>query len=161
MELLKEEQNRIFERQMRDLMLRANLKGTYNVARLQQQAREQTQPEAEVQQDDGRHSAQVQADLQERARQLQTRQQQTGEAHQQALSRFSPIPMIRNIFGGEQPDLQRTSSAPVRAISSSSGSSSSSSKSRSPAQTDEELIPDEEMLTAREEKISPHQEKVY
>ena len=47
LEILKEQQHRIHERQMRELLMRQNLgNNTYSIARLQQQRHETTQPEA-------------------------------------------------------------------------------------------------------------------
>lgn len=66
LEILKEQQQRIAERQMRELLIRQNIGGsTYSVARLQQQMREATQAEAEVQRDDNLAEASIQAQLQE------------------------------------------------------------------------------------------------
>ena len=73
----------IHERQMRELMMRQNLgNNIYSIARLQQQRRENIQPDAEIYQDDNNlHEASIQTALQERARQAVSREQQTGEAH--------------------------------------------------------------------------------
>ena len=52
LELLREQQSRIQERQMRELLMRQNLGGsTYSVASLNQQMRERVQPDAEVLED--------------------------------------------------------------------------------------------------------------
>lgn len=105
LEILKEQQQRISERQMRELMMRQNLGGsTFSIERLNQQLRERVQPEAEVQQDTGLNEASIQAQLQERARQAVERQQQTGEAHRQGgflSGRTTPI--IEGIFNTLSP----------------------------------------------------------
>ena len=104
-EVLKEQKNRIQERQMRELLLRHNLGGgTVHVERMRQQSRDTTPIEAETPRDDNVNNASIQAQLQERARMAQERKQQ-GQAHQSLLSR-SATPVIDMIFGG----LSRTSS---------------------------------------------------
>ena len=138
MELLKEQQNRIFQRQMQDLLLRQNVRnngGTFNMERTRQSANTtETQP-AEIQQDRDMLSAQVQADLQQRQQQLQDRQQQTGEAHRQEISRQGVMPTlqgflsgatspIRNIRQVEHFDLTRDNPETFRSVSSSSSSDS-------------------------------------
>ena len=112
LEILKEQQQRIQERQMRELMLRQNIGGgTFSVARLQQQMRENVQPDAEVanarevstsvQQDTNLTEASIQAQLQERARQAVDRQQQTGEAHRSGgFLSGTATPVLERIFSG-------------------------------------------------------------
>ena len=87
LEILKEQQNRIHERQMRELLMRQNIgNSTYSLARLRATQSENTPPQIETQSDSGSvHSVSVQAQLEERARQARERQQQTGEAHQGVL----------------------------------------------------------------------------
>ena len=106
LEILKEQQNRILERQMRELLLKQNLGGsTYSVSRLSQQNQQMQTPDPETQSDSNIGEATMEAQLQERARQLAERQQQTEQAHQGVLSgRTTPI--IERIFSG----LSRTSS---------------------------------------------------
>ena len=85
LEILKEQQNRIHERQMRELLVRQNIgNSTYSLARLRASQSENTPPEPETQSDSLR-DAEISVQLQERARQARERQQQTGEAHQGVL----------------------------------------------------------------------------
>ena len=96
LELLKEQQSRILQRQMQDLLLRQTVRsngGTFNLERHRQSATD-TLPSTEVQQDRDMLSAQVQADLQQRQQQLQDRQQQTGQASQSFLERTTSLPVI-------------------------------------------------------------------
>ena len=96
MELLKEQQSRILQRQMQDLLLRQTVRnngGTFNLER-QRQSASGTLPSTEVQPDRDMLSAQVQADLQQRQQQLQDRQQQTGQASQSFLERTTSLPVI-------------------------------------------------------------------
>ena len=98
LEILKEQQNRIMEREMRDILMRRNarLSGrTFNVDRIQASSSE-TAP-ADVQPDRDTLSAGLQADLQRREEQLRNRQQQTGEAHRGLLSRAT-MPIIEGLF---------------------------------------------------------------
>lgn len=111
LELLKEQQNRIHERQMREIIMRQNLGGaTYNVARLQQQMRQNVQPDAEMQQDTGMNEASIQASLQEWARQAVEREQQTGEAHRSGFLCGTATPIIDRIFSITTP---KTPTTPV------------------------------------------------
>ena len=99
LEILKEQQNRIHERQLRELLMRQNIGGgTYSIARLQQQMREGGGVEAQTQQDNTLADASIQAQLQRRATDYANRQQQTGEAHRQGgfLSRFA-TPVIEGL----------------------------------------------------------------
>ena len=101
LELLKEQQNRILQRQMQDLLLRQTVRnngGTFNLERHKQSSSD-TLLTAEVQPDRNLLSAQVQADLMERQRRLTDRQQQTGEAHRGLLS-GTATPIMERIFGG-------------------------------------------------------------
>ncbi len=101
LEILKEQQNRILERQMREILLKQNLGGsTYSVSRLNQQNQQMETPEAETSSSsEGLTQAQLQAQLQERAKQAIERQQQTEQAHRGLLSgRTTPI--IERLFSG-------------------------------------------------------------
>ena len=96
LELLKEQQSRILQRQMQDLLLRQTVRnngGTFNLER-QRQSASGTSPSTEVQPDRDMLSAQVQADLQQRQQQLQDRQQQTGQSSQSFLQRTTSLPVI-------------------------------------------------------------------
>ena len=117
LEILKEEQNRIQERQLRELMLRRNLGGgTYHLERFRRQRDENTPPQPETpSSEDGMVDAGMQAELQQRATTYANRQQQTGEAHQGLLSRsassimdgiFSLSPLSRTGSRPQTPALQ-------------------------------------------------------
>ncbi len=100
LEILKEQQNRIMEREMRDILMRRNarLNGrTYNAERIL--ASQSNTAPAEVQPDRETLSAEVQADLQRREAQLRSRQQQTGEAHRQQVSEQSRMPTLQGFIG--------------------------------------------------------------
>ena len=111
MELLKEQQNRIFQRQMQDLLLRQNVRnngGTFNMERARQSSSSSssssssgdTSSSTELQPDRGTLSIGLQADLQRRQQQLQDRQQQTGEAHRQEISRQGVMPTLQSFLSG-------------------------------------------------------------
>ena len=110
MELLKEQQNRIFQRQMQDLLLRQNVRnngGTFNMERTRQSSSSSsssssgdTSSSTELQPDRGTLSIGLQADLQRRQQQLQDRQQQTGEAHRQEISRQGVMPTLQSFLSG-------------------------------------------------------------
>ena len=96
LEVLKEQQQRILQRQVQDLLLRQTVRqngGTFHLERHRQSALG-TSSSAEVQPDRDMLSAQVQADLQQRQQQLRDRQQQTGEASQSFLQRTTSLPVI-------------------------------------------------------------------
>ena len=96
LEVLKEQQQRILQRQVQDLLLRQTVRqngGTFHLERHRQSALG-TSSSAEVQPDRDMLSAQVQADLQQRQQQLQDRQQQTGQASQSFLQRTTSLPVI-------------------------------------------------------------------
>ena len=119
LEVLKEQQQRIHERQMRELLLRQNVRyneTTFNVDRIQQLRRERTTPEPETpSSEDGMASAGMQTELQRRATDHANRMQQTGEAHQGLLSRsassimdgiFNLSPLSRTGSRAQTPALQ-------------------------------------------------------
>ena len=100
MELLKEQQSRILQRQMQDLMLRQTVRNngrTFNLERHRQSSSD-TSSSAEVQPDRDMLSAQVQADLMERQRRMTDRQQQTGQASQSFLQRTTSLPIISGMM---------------------------------------------------------------
>ena len=100
LEVLKEQQQRIHERQMRELLLRQNVRyngNSFNVDRIQQLRRERTVPEPEPPRDDSMTDAQMQTELQRRATDYANRMQQTGEAHQGLLSRSASSIMDGNL----------------------------------------------------------------
>ena len=111
LELMKEQQNRISQRQLQELLIRQNttLNGlTYHLERHRQQSSSSSSSTpVSIGEDRGRLSAQVQADLQRRQQQLRDRQQQTGEAHGQALSSQSRMPTIDSFLQGITSPLSR------------------------------------------------------
>ena len=131
---------------MRELLLRDNLGGgTVHVERMRQQSRDTTPIEAETPRDDNVNNASIQAQLQERARMAQEREQQTGQAHQSLLSR-SATPVIDIIFGG----LSRTSSRVGTPMAQPMPQLAIDLAQDNP-QTEDEV----EMMTAREEREAP------
>ena len=100
LELLKEQQSRILQRQMQDLLLRQTIRsngGTFNLERHRQSTLGASSP-AEVEPDRDMLSAQVQADLAQRQQQLRDRQQQTGQASQSFLQRTTSLPVISGMM---------------------------------------------------------------
>ena len=92
LEILKEQQNRILQRQVQDLLLRQNVRangGTFHLERHLQSSSSSsdTSSSTELQPDRNTLSVGLQADLQRRQQQLRDRQQQTGEAHRSLISR--------------------------------------------------------------------------
>ena len=101
LELMKEQQNRISQRQLQELLLKQNtaLQGlTYNLERYRRQSSSSSSstPMA-TGEDRGTLSLGLQTDLQRREAQLRDRQQQTGEAHRSLLSRAT-TPVIDGLF---------------------------------------------------------------
>ena len=153
LELMKEQQNRISQRQLQELLLKQNttLRGlTYNLERLRQSSSSSSSSSTPVSigEDRGTLSAQVQADLQQRQQQLRDRQQQTGEAQAEELSRQSRLPVLQGFISESLtpifnmiPSPASGSVFPVLPIPS----------RQQQEEEEEELIPDEEMMTAREE----------
>ena len=152
LELMKEQQNRISQRQLQELLLRQNttLRGlTYNLERLRQSS-SSSSSSTPIDTGEGREtlSVELQADLQRRQQQLRDRQQQTGEAQAQELSRQSRLPILQGFISESLtpifnmiPSPAGGSVFPVLPIPS----------RQQQEEEEEELIPDEEMLTAREE----------
>ena len=94
LEILKEQQNRILQRQVQDLLLRQNVRangGTFHLERHRQEqsssSSSSSSSSTELQPDRDTLSVGLQADLQRRQQQLRDRQQQTGEAHRSLISR--------------------------------------------------------------------------
>ena len=154
LELMKEQQNRISQRQLQEILLKQNttLRGlTYNLERLRQSSSSSSSSSTPVSigEDRGTLSAQVQADLQQRQQQLRDRQQQTGEAQAEELSRQSRLPVLQGFISESLtpifnmiPSPASGSVFPVLPIPS----------REQQEEEEEELIPDEEMMTAREEE---------
>ena len=100
LEVLKEQQQRILQRQVQDLLLRQTVRqngGTFHLERHRQSSSD-TSSSPEVQPDRDMLSAQVQADLAQRQQQLQDRQQQTGQASQSFLQRTTSLPIISGMM---------------------------------------------------------------
>ena len=102
LELIKEQQNRISQRQLQEILLKQNttLRGlTYNLERLRQSSSSSSSSSTPVAtgEDRGTLSLGLQTDLQQREAQLRDRQQQTGEAHRSLLSRAT-TPVIDGLF---------------------------------------------------------------
>ena len=138
LEILKEQQNRIHERQMRELLMRQNLgRGTYSIAKLQDQRRGglASPPDPEVETDSALQSTTIQTELQERANQAVSRQQQTGDTHRTFLERASSLPIIGGLL-----------SSPARTPARTPQGSTLGSTIE---QFGQEAEPEEEMLTAR------------
>ena len=112
--------------------------GTYSIVKLKDQRRggQAPPPDPEVETDSALQSTQIQTELQERATQAVTRQQQTGDAHRTFLESASSLPII----GGLIPS--SIGASPVRTpMGSTLGSTIE--------QFRQEAEPEEEMLTAR------------
>ena len=102
LELIKEQQNRISQRQLQEILLKQNttLQGlTYNLERLRQSSSSSSSSSTPIAtgEDRGTLSLGLQTDLQRREAQLRDRQQQTGEAHRSLLSRAT-TPVIEGLF---------------------------------------------------------------
>ena len=111
LELMKEQQNRISQRQLQELLIRQNttLNGlTYHLERHRQQSSSSSSSTpVSIGEDRGRLSAGLQADLQRRQQQLRDRQQQTGEAHGQALSSQLRLPTLEGFLQGVTTPIRR------------------------------------------------------
>ena len=145
MELLKEQQNRIFQRQMQDLLLRQNVSnngGTFNMERHRQSVNTTEAQPAEVQPDRDMLSTQVQADLQRRQQQLQDRQQQTGQATQSFLQRTTSLPVIGGMLSSLRSGSRSVGGTP-------SGTQHFDLPSNDPPEVISSASSEGEMLTAR------------
>ena len=95
LEVLKEQQQRILQRHLQDLLLRQTVRsngGTFHWGRHRQSS--WGTAGGEFQPDRDMLSAQVQADLEQRQQQLRDRQLQTGQASQSFLQRTTSLPVI-------------------------------------------------------------------
>ena len=101
LEVLKEQQQRISQRQLQDLLLQQTVRangGTYHLERHRQSSSSDTSSSSSVvEADTDRLSAGLQADLLARERRLRDRQQQTGEAHRSLISRAT-TPIVDGLF---------------------------------------------------------------
>ena len=102
LEILKEQQNRILEREMRGILMRQNARvngRTFNVDRIQSSSSSGTATPAEVQADNGGMvSAQIQTELEARARRETSRQQALFETHRDEVQRQGFVPTIQSFF---------------------------------------------------------------
>ena len=140
LEILKEQQNRIMEREMRDLLMRRNVRmngGTFNVERMQSSSSSSSST-APVDTDRNILSAQVQADLAEIDRRMTERAQQTGEAQREELTRQSAMPTLERFLSGFTSPIR--GSRPVPQIDLTKDDTE---------QAEEDFFP-EELMTARE-----------
>ena len=148
LEILKEQQNRILEREMRQILMRQNARvngRTFNLDRIQSSSSSGTTT-PEVQADNGGMvSAQIQTELEARARRETSRQQALFEAHRDEVQRQGVVPTLQSFLSGI--------TSPIR--------------TRMPTQVDltrqedeqaeEEFFP--EMMTAREEQEQQQEEQ--
>ena len=114
LEVLKEQQQRILQRQMQDLLLRQNVRqngGTFHVERHRQNTPSSSSSSStpiSVGSDFGTlRVAGMQTELQERARQAMSRQQQTGGAHAEQTSQQARLPTLDSFISGITSPLQR------------------------------------------------------
>ena len=135
LEILKEQQNRILQRQVQELLLRQSVRangGTFHLERHRQQSSSSSDTSSssstELMPDRDTLSVGLQADLQQRQQQMRDRQQQTGEAHRQAVSSQGMMPTLQSFLSGmsgtgrssrpvEQVDLTRDEPDTFRSIS--------------------------------------------
>ena len=149
LEILKEQQHRILQRQMQDLLLRQNVRangGTFHLQRHLQSSSSSGTTTPEVQADNGGMvSAQIQTELEARARREASRQQALFETHRDEVQRQGVVPTLQSFLSGI--------TSPIR--------------TRTPTQVDltrqedeqaeEEFFP--EMMTAREEQEQQQEEQ--
>ena len=152
LEILKEQQNRIIEREMRDLLMRRNVRtngGTFNVERMQASSSSSSSSSASFNSpsatsfDADRYTlaAHVQADLAEIDRRMAERGQQTGEEHARQMQFQGSLPLLeRFLSGSNQP--------------SSSGRRDAPEEVTQEDNEDEELVADETMQSARSQPKS-------
>ena len=146
LEILKEQQHRILQRQMQDLLLRQNVRangGTFHLEKhLQSANASETLPSAEVQPDRNTLSLGLQADLQRRQQQLQDRQQQTGQATQTFLQRTTSLPVIGGMLSSLRSGSRSVGGTP-------SGTQHFDLPSNDPPEAISSATSEGEMLTAR------------
>ena len=110
-EILKEQQTRILEREMPGILLTQNARvngRTFNLDRIREQ-RNLTPPTETTRSSDenSTHSAQIQTELQERARRELARQQRAGEAHSEETTRQARLPAIESFLEGVTTPIRR------------------------------------------------------
>ena len=101
LEILKEQQNRILEREMRGILMKQNARvngRTFNVDRIQSSSSSGTAtPEVQAG-NGGMVSAQIQAELQNRATRETARQPALFEAHRDEVQRQGVVPTLQSFF---------------------------------------------------------------
>ena len=104
LEILKEQQHRILQRQMQDLLLRQNVRangGTFHLQRHLQSSSSSGTTTPEVQADNGGMvSAQIQTELEARARREASRQQALFETHRDEVQRQGVVPTLQSFLSG-------------------------------------------------------------
>ena len=114
LEVLKEQQHRILQRQMQDLLLRQNVRengGTFHLERHMHNTPSSSSSSStpiSVGSDFGTlRTTGIQAELQERARQTMSRQQQTGGAHAEQTSQQARLPTLDSFLSNITSPLQK------------------------------------------------------
>ena len=159
LEILKEQQNRILEREMRGILMRQNARAngrTFNVDRIQSSSSSGTAT-PEVQADTGGMvSAQIQTELEARARRETSRQQARFETHRDEVQRQGFVPTIQSFLSGI--------TTPIRTRTRRSSESREHSRPtpidlsrEEEEEAEEEYFP--EMMTAREEQEQQQEEQ--
>ena len=156
LEVLKEQQQRILQRQMQDLLLRQNVRqngGTFHVERHRQNTPSSSSSSSStpinVGSDFGTlRVAGMQTELQERARQSMSRQQQTGGAHAEQTSQQARLPTLDSFLSGITSPLQRM----IRPLPIPSRQPQTADLTTGDVEEAEEEFFPEEMTTAREEQ---------
>ena len=158
LELLKEQQNRILQRQMQDLLLRQTVRsngGTFNLERQRQNTPSSSSSSSSsstpinVGSDFGTlRVAGMQTELQERARQAMSRQQQTGGAHAEQTSQQARLPTLDSFLSGITSPLQRM----IRPLPIPRRQPETIDLTTDDVEEAEEQFFPEEMTTAREEE---------
>ena len=156
LELLKEQQNRILQRQMQDLLLRQTVRsngGTFNLERHRQNTPSSSSSSSStpinVGSDFGTlRVAGMQTELQERARQAMSRQQQTGGAHAEQTSQQSRLPTLDSFLSNITSPLQRM----IRPLPIPRRQPETIDLTTDDVEEAEEQFFPEEMTTAREEE---------
>ena len=156
LEVLKEQQQRILQRQMQDLLLRQNVRqngGTFHVERHRQNTPSSSSSSSStpinVGSDFGTlRVAGMQTELQERARQAMSRQQQTGGAHAEQTSQQARLPTLDSFLSGITSPLQRM----IRPLPIPRRQPETIDLTTDDVEEAEEQFFPEEMTTAREEE---------
>ena len=165
LEVLKEQQQRILQRQMQDLLLRQNVRqngGTFHVERHRQNTPSSRSSRASGDASSSSSStpinvgsdfgtlrvAGMQTELQERARQAMSRQQQTGGAHAEQTSQQARLPTLDSFLSGITSPLQRM----IRPLPIPRRQPETIDLTTDDVEEAEEQFFPEEMTTAREEE---------